>query len=224
MADINQGIGFISETDCYWFGQGTHYKIYEKLGAHPWKYNGEEGYYFAVWAPHAQAVSVAGDFNDWNTYAAPCAKIFQGGIWEAFVPGARAGQLYKFVIRTAAGDVIYKADPYARGAEFRPGTASRLEAEPWAYKWNDEKWMKTRAASEPRHVPMAIYECHLGSWKRDENSERDGFRSYRELAHELGEYLQDMGYTHVELMGIAEHPFDGSWGYQVTGYYAPFTR
>ena len=133
--------------------------------------------------------------------------------------------LYKFVIKTQAGDLLYKADPYARGAEFRPGTASRLEVEPWDYTWNDEKWMTERAETDPRHAPMSIYECHLGSWKRnEENVERGGFGNYKDLAHELAAYVKDMGYTHVELMGIAEHPFDGSWGYQVTGYYAPTSR
>ena len=225
MAIINQGLGFISETDCYWFGQGTHYKIYEKLGAHPKNYKGKDGYHFAVWAPHAKAVSIVGDFNDWNPEANFCQKIFEGGIWETFIPGLQPGMLYKFVIETQAGDLLYKADPYARGAEFRPGTASRLEVEPWDYTWNDEKWMTERAEQDPRHAPISIYECHLGSWKRnEENAERGGFRNYKDLAHELAAYVKDMGYTHVELMGIAEHPFDGSWGYQVTGYYAPTSR
>ncbi len=225
MAIINQGLGFISETDCYWFGQGTHYKIYEKLGAHPKNYKGKDGYHFAVWAPHAKAVSIVGDFNDWNPEANFCQKIFEGGIWETFIPGLQPGMLYKFVIETQAGDLLYKADPYARGAEFRPGTASRLEVEPWDYTWNDEKWMTERAEQDPRHAPISIYECHLGSWKRnEENAERGGFGNYKDLAHELAAYVKDMGYTHVELMGIAEHPFDGSWGYQVTGYYAPTSR
>ena len=225
MAKINQGLGFITETDCYWFGQGTHYIIYEKLGAHPKNYKGKDGYHFAVWAPHAEAVSIVGDFNDWNPEANFCQKIFEGGIWETFIPGLQPGMLYKFVIETKSGDRIYKADPYARGAEFRPGTASRLELEPWEYKWGDEKWMSQRAEVDPRHAPMSIYECHLGSWKRnEENTERGGFANYKDLAHELAAYMKDMGYTHVELMGIAEHPFDGSWGYQVTGYYAPTSR
>ena len=221
---INKGLGFIQEWDCYLFGQGTHYEIYKKLGAHPFKYKDVDGYYFAVWAPHAKAVSVVGDFNGWDVKANVCQELNEGGIWEAFVPGLSAGEIYKFAITAQNGDLIYKADPYARSAEFRPGTASKLAGEPWYYKFNDEKWMKARAEVDPRQMAMSIYECHLGSWKRDENSPRDGFGDYREYAHELAAYVKDMGYTHVELMGIAEHPFDGSWGYQVTGYYAPTSR
>ena len=221
---INKGLGFIQEWDCYLFGQGTHYEIYKKLGAHPFKYKDVDGYYFAVWAPHAKAVSVVGDFNGWDVNANVCQELNEGGIWEAFVPGLSAGEIYKFAITAANGDLIYKADPYARAAEFRPGTASKLAGEPWYYKFGDEKWMKARAEVDPRQMAMSIYECHLGSWKRDENSPRDGFGDYREYAHELAAYVKDMGYTHVELMGIAEHPFDGSWGYQVTGYYAPTSR
>ena len=221
---LNKGIGFIQDWDCYLFGQGTHYEIYKKLGAHPFKYKDVDGYYFAVWAPHAKAVSVVGDFNGWDVKANVCQELNEGGIWEAFVPGLSAGEIYKFAITAQNGDLIYKADPYARSAEFRPGTASKLAGEPWYYKFNDEKWMKARAEVDPRQMAMSIYECHLGSWKRDENSPRDGFGDYREYAHELAAYVKDMGYTHVELMGIAEHPFDGSWGYQVTGYYAPTSR
>ena len=224
MAEVNRGMGVITETDCYLFGQGTHYEIYKKLGAHPMTRDGVEGYYFAVWAPHARAVSVAGEFNDWQAEANPCAEIFEGGIWECFIPGPKAGMLYKFLLKSAAGELLYKADPYARAAEFRPGTASQLTGEPWDYRWKDQAWMQQRAKQNPRQEALSIYECHLGSWRRGDENERDGFLSYETLARELSAYVKDMGYTHVELMGIAEYPFDGSWGYQVTGYYAPTSR
>ena len=224
MAEVNRGMGVITETDCYLFGQGTHYEIYKKLGAHPMTRDGVEGYYFAVWAPHARAVSVVGEFNDWQAEANPCAEIFEGGIWECFIPGPKAGMLYKFLLKSAAGELLYKADPYARGAEFRPGTASQLTGEPWDYRWKDQAWMQQRAKQNPRQEALSIYECHLGSWRRGDENERDGFLSYETLARELSAYVKDMGYTHVELMGIAEYPFDGSWGYQVTGYYAPTSR
>ena len=224
MAEVNRGMGVITETDCYLFGQGTHYEIYKKLGAHPMTRDGVEGYYFAVWAPHARAVSVVGEFNDWQAEANPCAEIFEGGIWECFIPGPKAGMLYKFLLKSAAGELLYKADPYARAAEFRPGTASQLTGEPWDYRWKDQAWMQQRAKQNPRQEALSIYECHLGSWRRGDETERDGFLSYETLARELSAYVKDMGYTHVELMGIAEYPFDGSWGYQVTGYYAPTSR
>ena len=224
MAEVNRGMGVITETDCYLFGQGTHYEIYKKLGAHPMTRDGVEGYYFAVWAPHARAVSVVGEFNDWQAEANPCAEIFEGGIWECFIPGPKAGMLYKFLLKSAAGELLYKADPYARAAEFRPGTASQLTGEPWDYRWKDRAWMQQRAKQNPRQEALSIYECHLGSWRRGDENERDGFLSYETLARELSAYVKDMGYTHVELMGIAEYPFDGSWGYQVTGYYAPTSR
>ncbi|WP_315322842.1 1,4-alpha-glucan branching protein GlgB [Stomatobaculum longum] len=224
MAEVNRGMGVITETDCYLFGQGTHYEIYKKLGAHPMTRDGVEGYYFAVWAPHARAVSVVGEFNDWQAEANPCAEIFEGGIWECFIPGLKAGMLYKFLLKSAAGELLYKADPYARAAEFRPGTASQLTGEPWDYRWKDRAWMQQRAKQNPRQEALSIYECHLGSWRRGDENERDGFLSYETLARELSAYVKDMGYTHVELMGIAEYPFDGSWGYQVTGYYAPTSR
>lgn len=224
MAEVNRGMGVITEIDCYLFGQGTHYEIYKKLGAHPMTLDGVSGYYFAVWAPHATAVSVVGDFNDWKTEANPCVAVFEGGIWECFIPGLHAGMLYKFALRSAAGELLFKADPYARSAEFRPGTASKLADEPWEYAWKDDAWMRKRAKQDPRKEALSIYECHLGSWKRGDENERDGFLSYETLARELSAYVKEMGYTHVELMGIAEYPFDGSWGYQVTGYYAPTSR
>ena len=214
-----------SELDQYLFGQGTHYDIYKKLGAHPTTQKRKKGVYFAVWAPNARYVSVVGDFNDWNTQTNPMEKTGSIGVYEIFVPEARIGDLYKFFIIGYHGEEIYKADPYGNEAELRPGTASRI-TDITSYKWKDTTWMKKRPEFDENRDPMAIYEVHPGSWKKHEAKDEDdpGFYNYRELAHELAAYVKKMGYTHVELMGIAEHPFDGSWGYQVTGYYAPTSR
>lgn len=217
------GMGFITEVDRYLYGNGTHYEIYEKLGAHPWKYNGKDGMYFAVWAPHASEVGVVGDFNGWNPEGNPMTVLADSGIWEAFVPGITTGELYKFAITTKNGKILFKADPYAFSAEFRPGTAS-VTTDLSGFSWSDERWMETRKKQDSISGPMSIYEVHLGSWKKKNQDERDGFYTYREAAHELADYVADMGYTHVELMGIAEYPYDGSWGYQVTGYFAPTSR
>ena len=215
----------LSELDTYLFAKGTHYEIYEKMGAHLAEENGEKGTYFAVWAPNAQAVSVIGEFNDWNEQAAPMKKAGPIGVFETFVPGAKIGQLYKFFIVGMNGEHIYKADPYANEAELRPGTASRI-TDIGDYKWKDTTWMKNRQKFDETKDAMAIYEVHPGSWMKHPATEENekGFFNYRELAVKLAQYVKDMGYTHVELMGIAEHPFDGSWGYQVTGYYAPTSR
>ena len=214
-----------TELDQYLFGQGTHYDIYRKLGAHPIKEGKEEGVYFAVWAPNAQSVSVIGEFNDWDETAAPMTKAGPIGVFETFVPGAKIGQLYKFFIVGMNGEHLYKADPYANEAELRPGTASRI-TDIRDYKWKDVTWMKNRQKFDETKDAMAIYEVHPGSWMKHPVTEENekGFYNYRELAVKLAQYVKDMGYTHVELMGIAEHPFDGSWGYQVTGYYAPTSR
>ena len=209
------GLGFITELDRYLFGQGTHYKIFEKLGAHPKTYKGKAGMYFAVWAPHAKAVGVVGDFNGWDPDAAPMSPLADSGIYEAFIPGVGLGELYKFAIPTQEGMILFKADPYAVHAESRPGTASITE---------DAAWMETRKKADPVKSPMAIYEVHLGSWRKKDRPQKEGYYTYMEAAHELADYVKKMGYTHVELMGIAEHPYDGSWGYQVTGYYAPTSR
>ena len=217
------GTGFITETDRYLFGEGTHYEIYEKLGAHPKTYRRKEGMYFAVWAPHAQAVSVVGDFNDWNPDATPMEVLGSSGIYETFVPGIGTGQLYKYAITTASGKVLFKADPYAFEAEYRPGTAS-ITADLSGFAWKDDTWMQKRKEQDLLSSPLSVYEVHIGSWKKQNREEKDGFYTYIEAAHELADYVKEMGYTHVELMGIAEHPFDGSWGYQVTGYYAPTSR
>lgn len=213
----------LSELDRYLYGQGSHYKIYEKLGAHPYTYEGQDGYYFAVWAPHAAAVSVVGDFNNWNSDANPMTALETSGIYEVFIPGITEGQIYKYAISTHDGRLLLKADPYAFSAEYRPGTAS-VAADISGFKWADGTWLTKRAAADPVRCPMAIYEVHLGSWKKKDRPEKDGYYTYVEAAHELADYVKSMGYTHIELMGIAEHPFDGSWGYQVTGYYAPTSR
>ena len=218
-----EGLGVIGELDRYLFGEGRHYQLYHKLGAHPYTYRGQDGYYFAVWAPHAAAVSLVGDFNAWNPDATPMKPVADSGIYELFVPGLGVGQLYKFAITTHTGTILFKADPYAFSAEYRPGTSS-VTADIRGFKWNDSKWMESRAGTDPVKAPISIYEVHLGSWKKKNRPEKDGYYTYMEAAHELADYVLEMGYTHVELMGIAEHPYDGSWGYQVTGYFAPTSR
>lgn len=217
-------MGKITELDMYLFGQGTHYDIYRKLGAHPESRGRAKGVRFAVWAPHAERVSVIGSFNDWQEDAHEMKRLEPMGIYELFVKGAQVGDLYKFYIETADGRKLYKADPYALSSELRPGTASRV-ADIDSFTWSDSRWMKKRQGMKDiQEEPMAIYEVHPGSWKRHPGREDEGFYTYRELAHSLTDYVKEMGYTHVELMGIAEYPFDGSWGYQVTGYYAPTSR
>ena len=186
-------------------------------------FNGKTGYYFAVWAPHAASVSVVGDFNNWDPDACPMQVLETSGIYERFVPGIKPGELYKFAITTQTGKVIFKADPFAQYAEYRPGTAS-ITAFNDSFRWSDSIWVQKREATNPREAAMSIYEVHLGSWKKKNRPEKDGYYTYKEAAAELAAYVKEMGYTHVELMGIAEHPYDGSWGYQVTGYYAPTSR
>ncbi len=221
-AQNGQGTVFISEADQYLFAQGTHYDIYKKLGAHLSEENGKKGMMFAVWAPHARAVHVVGSFNDWDENRHPMEKLGAGGIYRTFIPGVGVGEMYKFLITAADGRKLYKADPFANYAELRPGTAS-VTTDITHLKWTDEKWMTQRGEKDYRKEPLAIYECHIGSWMKHPDSE-DGFYNYREFADRIVEYLKELKYTHVELMGIAEHPFDGSWGYQVTGYYAPTSR
>lgn len=219
-------MGNFTELDAYLFGQGTHYDIYKKLGAHPSKNKNKEGVRFAVWAPHAKSVHVIGEFNGWDEKAHEMERVEPDsiGVYETFIPGVEMGSLYKYLIETEDGTLLYKADPYANAAELRPGNASKV-TDIEHFKWTDSKWMKERAACEdPYDKPMAIYEVHPGSWMRHPGREDDGFYTYREFAHALADYVTEMGYTHVELMGISEYPFDGSWGYQVTGYYAPTAR
>lgn len=214
-----------TDLDQYLFGQGTHYEVYKKMGAHPTTYRRKKGVYFAVWAPNAQYVSVIGDFNGWDRDVNPMKKTGDIGVFEVFVPGAKVGDLYKFFIKGIHGEELYKADPYANSAELRPGTASKV-ADISDYQWKDAAWMKNREGFDDKSAPMSIYEVHPGSWKKHPSTEQNepGFYNYREFAKELAAYVKEMGYTHVELMGIAEHPFDGSWGYQVTGYFAPTSR
>lgn len=214
---------FISEADQYLFAQGTHYDIYKKLGAHPSVQDGKKGMFFGVWAPNAASVHVIGTFNGWDEIANPMKKIGPGGIHTAFIPGVGVHELYKFLITTPSGEKLYKADPFANSAELRPGTASRT-VDISGFDWTDDAWMKERSGKDYNKEPLAIYECHIGSWMRHPRPEEKGFYNYREFADRIVEYLKEMKYTHIELMGIAEHPFDGSWGYQVTGYYAPTSR
>lgn len=213
----------VTEWDQYLFGQGTHYEIYKKLGAHLTEKDGVAGTYFAVWAPHAKSVKLIGEFNNWDGKDHEMTRLEPLGIYELFVPGIGEGMTYKYLIDGADGNLHYKCDPYGFSAEMRPGTASKVAD--LGYKWKDSKWMEARAEKDTEKMPLSIYEVHLGSWKRHPHEEEEtGFYTYEELAEELVNYVKEMGYTHVELMGIAEHPFDGSWGYQVTGYFAPTSR
>ena len=214
--------GLISDLDCYLFGAGTHYEIYKKLGAHPMTYKGKKGIYFGVWAPHAQAVHLVGDFNGWNPEANPMKKVGQSGIWEYFNAGMQVGELYKFAITTDTGKILYKADPFAFSAEYRPGTAS-VTADISGFSWNDGDWISKRSQADMTKQPISIYEVHLGSWMRVPE-EGDRFLTYTEMAEKLVPYVKEMGFSHIELLPVEEHPFDGSWGYQVTGYYAPTSR
>ncbi|HBN55621.1 MAG TPA: 1,4-alpha-glucan branching enzyme [Lachnospiraceae bacterium] len=214
---------FISEADQYVFAQGTHYDIYKKLGAHPSVEKGVKGMFFAVWAPNAASVHVIGTFNGWDEEKHEMEKLGPGGIYKLFIPGVGENELYKYLIRTPAGEKLYKADPFANYAEMRPGNASKT-FDISKFKWSDSAWMTAREGKDYNKEPMAIYECHIGSWMKHPDGTAEGFYNYREFADRVVEYLKEMHYTHIELMGIAEYPFDGSWGYQVTGYYAPTSR
>jgi len=214
---------FISEADQYLFAQGTHYDIYKKLGAHPSVENGRKGMFFAVWAPNAASVHVIGTFNNWNEESHPMTKLGPGGIHQIFIPDVGDHEMYKYLIQTPSGEKLYKADPFANYTEMRPGNASKT-FDISGFNWSDEAWMKARNGKDYNKEPMAIYECHIGSWMKHPDGTEDGFYNYREFAARIVEYLKEMQYTHIELMGIAEYPFDGSWGYQVTGYYAPTSR
>lgn len=214
---------FISEADQFLFAQGTHYDIYKKLGAHPTTKEGQDGVFFGVWAPNAASVHVIGTFNGWDENAHPMEKLGPGGIYAAFIPGIGSGELYKYLITTPDGEKLYKADPFANSAEMRPGTASKI-TDLTGFQWTDEAWLKERDGKDYNKEPLAIYECHIGSWMRHPRPEEQGFYNYREFADRIVDYLKEMKYTHIEIMGIAEYPFDGSWGYQVTGYYAPTSR
>ena len=213
----------IGELDHYLFGQGTHYEIYKKLGSHKVKDGNREGVYFAVWAPHAKSVSVIGEFNNWDETANVMERGEPLGIYTCFIPDVPENAMYKYSIETYRGDYLSKADPFANYAEMRPGTASKV-TDLSRIKWSDSAWMTKRKTWDYKEQPMSVYEAHIGSWKKHDDGTEDGFYNYREFAKEATKYIKDMGYTHIELMGISEHPFDGSWGYQVTGYYAPTSR
>ena len=216
----------ITEFDTYLFAEGKLYDIYEKFGAHPMTIDGVKGTYFAVWAPHARRVSVVGDFNMWDGALNPMQMMQTSGIYELFIPDVAPGAVYKYQILTREGEILYKADPYGNQCQVRPDNAN-VVADLVGYKWKDTDWIENRkhqTRETELKKPMAIYECHLGSWKKKIEDSDFGFYTYRELAKMLCDYVKKMGYTHVELMGIAEYPFDGSWGYQVTNYYAPTSR
>ena len=216
----------ITEADAYLFAQGTHYEIYEKMGAHEAEIDGQKGVYFAVWAPNAKYVNVIGSFNNWDIFKDNMDRISEGGIFALFIPGAKIGDMYKYVITTSDDRKLYKADPYGNYAQLRPDNAS-IVTDLSGFKWTDSAWQTEKQTKDILKHPMAIYECHIGSWMKHPVSDPEketGFYNYREFADRFVEYCKDMKYTHVELMGISEHPFDGSWGYQVTGYYAPTSR
>lgn len=212
----------LGDIDLYLAGEGSHHRLYEKLGAHLREMDGVSGVSFAVWAPSAKRVSVVGDFNGWDGRLFPMRGMGASGIWEIFVPGIGPCALYKYEIKTARGDLRIKTDPYAFAMELRPGTAS-IVWDMGTYEWHDDQWMAARSERNLRQEPMAIYEVHLGSWMRAAE-EQNRWLTYRELAPRLIEHLKMFGFTHVELLPVAEHPLDASWGYQVTGYYAPTSR
>lgn len=209
----------IGEMDTFLFNKGTHYKIYDMLGAHVVTHQGCVGTRFAVWAPNARQVALVGDFNHWDGRILPMRSMGASGIWELFVPGILPGEKYKYEVRTAEGNIKIKADPYANQFELRPSTAC-IVVDSNKFAWNDQEWLKTRAHKQQESAPMLVYEVHLGTWRRHGRE----FMNYREIAPELTTYCQEMGFTHVELMPIEEHPLDESWGYQVTGFFAPTSR
>ncbi len=214
---------WLTDYDLYLFGQGTHLRAYEKLGAHPGEVDGRSGVHFAVWAPNAERVSVVGDHNGWNPGSHPMQSRANSGLWETFVPDLGTGALYKYHLESREkGYQVDKADPYGYAAEIRPLTASRV----WdlaAYSWGDQEWMANRSTTNSLESPISIYEVHLASWRRVPE-EGNRWLTYREMAVQLGDYVHDAGFTHVEFLPVTEHPFDGSWGYQTIGYFAPTSR
>ena len=224
----------LTDEDVYMMGKGVWFRSYEKLGAHPAMSGRTKGYHFAVWAPGVKSVHVIGDFNNWDNTANALGCRPTGGVWEGFIEGVTEGQLYKYVIETEQGDLLFKADPYAFYAELIPGTASRT-FDIAGYRWGDKRWMTKRAETPHMKGRLNIFEVHLGSWKRhddglsgtgepDTEDHGGSYLSYDELSEELVAYVKDMGYSHIEVLPVMEHPFDGSWGYQVTSYYAPTSR
>ena len=234
MGEVKQ-MDWLTDFDFYLFGEGKHYRIYEKLGAHLTEKDGKSGVYFAVWAPHAQEVAVLGDFNNWDASQSLMTRN-QMGIWEVFVPGLKPGEKYKYAIKNFHGDCCFKTDPYGYQQELRPATASIVTD--LSYSWQDQSWIEKRSQTNPHDIPISVYEVHLGSWLHSsiESPPESGqavpvphksgarFLTYRELADKLIPYVKEIGYTHIELLPITEHPIDGSWGYQVVGYFAPTSR
>lgn len=209
----------IGDVDLHLFGQGVHYKIYNILGAHRLRHQGVFGVQFAVWAPSARSVALVADFNHWNGLMNPMRSLGQSGIWEIFIPGLTLGEKYKFEIKTSNGRVIIKTDPYANQMEMRPKTAS-LVADVNRFAWSDQEWLESRRNKTFTTSPMNVYELHAGSWRKEEGRTLN----YRELAVKLAVYCKEVGYTHVEFLPLQEHPLDESWGYQVSGFYAPTSR
>ncbi len=210
-----------TDHDLHLFGEGRLFRAYDMLGAHPTQSQGVEGVRFAVWAPNAERVSVIGDFNRWDGRMHPMRALDSSGVWELFIPGLNHGSLYKFEIRNRhSGHTLVKTDPYGVSFEMRPGTASRIMADT-AHRWSDTTWMQQRAASDWLHAPMNVYELHAGSWRRGPNNR---FLNFRELGEQLIPYVKELGFTHIELMPISEHPLDESWGYQTTGYFGVSSR
>ncbi len=212
----------LTDFDLYLIGEGNHLDAYNKMGAQLRTVDGVAGVNFSVWAPNARQVSVVGTFNDWDGRLHPMRKLIPSGIWELFVPGIGAGEVYKYRIKSHGGEVVDRSDPYGFSAELPPCTAS-IVSDLSAYSWNDAAWLQRRAAGKAHEEPMAVYEVHLGSWKQDPHR-LHGWMNYRDLAHQLVEYCQKMGYTHLELMPVSEHPYTGSWGYQTVGYFAVTSR
>ncbi len=210
----------LAHFDLHLFGEGKHWHAYRFLGAHPHRADGIAGMLFAVWAPNAERVSVIGDFNHWDGRVHPMRCRGGSGVWELFLPGLEGGMLYKFEIRSRTGEVLVKTDPYGNQFQLRPETACITTAES-AFEWRDQQWMAQRNRHDWQRMPLSIYEVHLGSWQKDEKGR---FLNYRELAHRLAEHVCTLGFTHIELLPITEHPFDASWGYQTTGYFAPTSR
>ncbi len=215
-------LSYITDYDIYLFNQGSHFTLYEKMGAHPMTLEGEQGVHFAVWAPNADSVSVIGDFNGWDENSHPLASIESSGIWAGFIPGVKTGEVYKYRIHSQFGGYrLEKADPFAFYSEVPPKSGSVV----WGldYEWGDDDWMECRGACNGREAPISIYEMHIGSWRRTGGRENRPL-TYRELAPQLTEHMLHTGFTHVEFLPVMEHPFNGSWGYQITGYFSPTSR
>ncbi len=220
--DANRIQPLLSDLDIHLFNEGNHYDIYERLGAHVRSVDGVTGVNFAVWAPNARAVSVVGNFNDWNGRQNMLRPNGRSGVWELFIPAIGYGELYKFLVTDIHGQQILKADPFGFYGELPPKNAS-VVYDLSAYQWNDQQWMEQRGNGNPTELPISVYELHLGSWRQD-SQRQNGWMNYREIAHQIVEYCQQLGFTHLELMPVSEHPYTGSWGYQTVGYFAATSR